>query len=796
MCKSRILISVAIYLALVSFNTVAEEPTLEQRLEQLAEQLESARKDAHVPGMSIAVVKDGEVIMARGFGLASIEQKTPADENTIYGIGSTTKAFTAALLGMLVDEGKLTWDDPVTDHLPYFDLQVRSDDENAECTLRDLLCHRHGFARMGILTIGNASREEVLRTAAGAEPWDDFREGFHYCNITYLAAGQAAGVAAGSTWDELMVERIFKPLKMTSSTLTVPAVQGDDRLALGYSWEPVLKQNQHQNMIDLSVIGPAGSVNSNVLDMTQWIRLLLAKGEFDGKRLIKADRLRESWEPQIEITNGLSYGLGWMLREHDGRQIVEHGGNVTGFTAEVALMPEENLGFVLLMNLGVSPMREPAIAIVFDALLDGWDEEVAEDSLPMEEVNLEEYAGFYLANFDSFRDERFEVQIDDGSLALHIPSQQLFALKSPNVEGKWSFAISDQINVSFQRNLDGLITGLTVHQGGFAFDVPREDVQVEPEVPLEELEKFVGDYRSEGSGRPCKIIIKHDRLFFDSGQELMPLHAPDADGHTSMRGRKDFGATFNFDAEGKVEAFVLHGSKDRLMTRVSDVSEAELPTVADVLALRETDKRIAAMNSAGGMKATGEIWIAQAGVRGSLTVFTEGSDRHASHLDFGKFGRVDSVANGDKAWSYNPLLGHKTLQGEELLQAILEHPGAIEGNWNDYFDSIEVIRNDTVGDRPVHVLRLKKEGIASRTYSVDAELGDVVQMKMRAIENSIRFPVMITYSDFKSISGIRMPHRVEVENPMSGRTVLTIDKVETGLELSKETFELEDLDAK
>lgn len=793
MLKSRLILSVVASLTLVSFAKASDQPTLEERLENLAEELESARQEAHVPGMSIAIVRNDEIIWARGFGLADVEAERPADKNTIYGVGSTTKAFTATLVGMLADQGKASWDDPVTKHLPYFDLAVRSDDESAECTLRDLLSHRHGFTRMGVLTLGNASREEVLRAASGAEPFDDFREGFHYCNVTYLAAGQAAGAAADSTWEELMRERIFEPLRMNSSTLTAPAARHDDRLARGYNWQESTSENEPQEMMDLGVIGPAGSINSNVLDMAQWIRLQLGTGQVDGNRLISMENLRETWKPQIDITKEVSYGLGWMLHEHKGRAVVEHGGNVAGFTAEVAFMPEENLGYVLLMNLGVSPLREPSIGIVFDALLDDHTEQAEVKSVAVED--LEQYAGFYLANFDSFRDERFEVQVSDDSLSLNIPSQQLFQMKLPTAEGLWGFEITDQINVSFQRDEAGQITGLTIHQGPFAFDAPREGIEVTPEAPLEELLKYAGTYDVGNTGRQCKVIVKHGRLFFDSGKELMPLIAPDEDGHAPMRGRADFGATFMKDAEGNVESFILHGSKDRTMTRALESDEADLPTLEEVLALRDVDKRAASMQAAGGIKATGTVWAAQAGARGTLTIFSQGTDRYANHLDFGKFGRVDTVAKGGEAWSYNPLLGHKTLKGEELMQAILQHPGAVEGDWNEYFDSVEVVRNDHVSERPVHVVRLKKKGLRSRTYSVDAENGDVLQVKMIAVDNTVRIPVTITYSDFKIANGIRTPMEIEIANPFSGRTVLTIKKLESGLELSDEVFELKDLDS-
>ena len=280
------------------------------------------------------------MVLARGFGLADVEAQTPATENTIYPVGSTTKAFTATLVGMLADEGKATWDDPVTQYLPYFDLDLRTDDEQAECTFRDLLSHRHGFSRMGVLWFGNeTTREEILRTAAGAEAWDDFRAGFHYCNVTYLAAGVAAGVAADRTWDELMVERIFEPLKMGSSFLSISDVREDARLAVGYGWNEERGEHEQERLVNLDTIGPAGSINSNVLDMAQWVRLQLGRGQVDGMRLISEERIADTWSSQIEMGDGNAYGLGWMLREHDGRKVVEHGGNIGGFSAQVGLVP-------------------------------------------------------------------------------------------------------------------------------------------------------------------------------------------------------------------------------------------------------------------------------------------------------------------------------------------------------------------------------------------------------------------------------------------------------------------------
>ena len=472
MSISRLLTTLTVCISLVSSASAGQELTLDQRLANLDVVLEAARVEAHVPGMSIAIVRSDEVIWAKGYGLADVESERAADENTIYAIGSMTKAFTATLVGMLVDEGKASWDDPVTKYLPYFDLAVRSEDTNAECTLRDLLSHRHGFARMGILWFGGkVTRDEVLRIAAGAEPWDDFRRGFHYCNVTYLAAGQAAGVANGTSWDELMEKRIFEPLGMSASTLSIDEAQKDSRLAAGYRWNEVMDGFERERYVSLDNVAPAGSVNSNVLDIAKWLRLQLGRGEISGKRLISSESLDETWSAQIEMEDGASYGLGWMLREHGGRKVVEHGGNINGFTAEIGMVPEENLGYVLLMNVSASPLRVPSLELVFDGLLEErveaaeQEEAVVAGASYPEEIRLEEHVGIYVANFAKFRDTEFEISINEGALAINIPSQISSDLLDPDAGGVWVSARSDRIGVSFEYDeLENVIGIENAHQ--------------------------------------------------------------------------------------------------------------------------------------------------------------------------------------------------------------------------------------------------------------------------------------------------------------------------------------------
>ena len=392
--------------------------SLEQRLDRLAEQ---RREDLHIPGMAIAIVKDDEVIFARGFGLADLKNETPVTPETIFAIGSATKAFTATLADMLVDEGKMDWDDSVTEHIPYFTPNVDSEDGDAEVTIRDMLSHRTGFSRMGVLIAnGTVPREEVLRAAANAEPWAGLRESFYYSNVMFLAAGVAAGNATDTDWDTLLAERIFQPLGMTSSNASVAQAQADPRLSLGYIWDEDLNVHKHQPMVAIDSSGPAGAINSNVLDMAQWVRFQLGLGVYDGDRLLSETQHRETWTGQIEVGGRIRYGLGWFLREWQGQPVIEHGGNVDGFGSQVALLPESNLGFVLLTNVFATPLQQESINMVWDAL-------VGELEAEGDAIDYRPYLGSYVANLGTFKDAEFKVVVQNNHLAIDMAGQTVLA---------------------------------------------------------------------------------------------------------------------------------------------------------------------------------------------------------------------------------------------------------------------------------------------------------------------------------------------------------------------------------
>ena len=763
----------------------AEAPELQQRLDLLVEQLEQQRQTQHVPGMAIAVVKDDEVVLAHGFGIASFEEETPVTPETIFAIGSSTKAFTATLVGMLVDEGKMDWDDPVTEYLPYFQMNVESTDESAEITLRDALSHRTGFTRMSLLfASGEIPREEVLLDATKAEPYVPFREKWYYSNVMYMSAGVAAGKAAGTDWDTLVAERIFEPLGMSSTTTSVTQAEEDSRLASGYLWDEDLEDYEYKPIRDVDNIGPAGSINSNVLDMAQWLRLQLNHGEYEGDRLISEESLTETWTTQIGITETVGYGMGWMIREWEGQKVVEHGGNVDGFSAEVAMLPESDLGFVLLTNASVTPLPQSAPTIVWDTLLgeEPTDGDATEDYEP--------YVGNYVANFGQFKDTVFTVLVQNDRLAVDVPGQQVFELKEPDEEGKWYFVTSSDIAVSFERDEDDNVVAMKMYQAGMTFDLPREGVEIPPEIPLDELQRYLGSYRSEELQVTVEVLIQNNRLAIDVPEQMVyELYPPDEKGVWVFRVTPDISVSFNETATGQVDSMTMYQAGQEFV--MPQIESKSLPTVAEIMVLRDAEGNEAALAAMGNYRIDSTVYSAQSGVNGTISLYVDGPDKYRVDADYGKYGYSHTVVNGDHAWVESSFGPFKELRGQLLEQAKRGHPYVMDSDWRDYFDSINVVRADTLDGKEVYVVELKAGDLPAMTVFVDAVTGDVLLSQVISIqEGGIGIPVTTRFEDFGEVHGIRIPSRSIASNEETGRTIVEDETVETNIELDEGFFVL------
>jgi CubicO group peptidase (beta-lactamase class C family) len=344
----------------------------------LDDYIQRAMVDWEVPGLAIAVVKDDSVVYARGYGLREVGSPHRVDENTLFAIASTTKAMTAAALGMLVDEERVDWDDPVIRHLPGF--QLADPYVSRELTIRDLLTHRSGLARHDLLWIAAPfDRNEILQRARHLPPNGRFRADYGYHNVMYIAAGEVVGAASGRSWDDFIAERLLRPLGMHRSTTRSADVANRDNVAtshtrVGGTVTPLERRNYDN-------IGGAGAAWSSARDMAQWVRLHLGGGRFEGSRLLAPETVRELHSPQTIIrpdsvaerlfpaTNFRAYGLGWSLQDYHGRKLVHHSGSINWTRTQVGMIPDENVGVVIITNLSSSNLQHALMYRVLDAFL-------------------------------------------------------------------------------------------------------------------------------------------------------------------------------------------------------------------------------------------------------------------------------------------------------------------------------------------------------------------------------------------------------------------------------------------
>ncbi len=776
-------------------------PSFQLRLKRLVELLEQKRQEFHIPGMAVAVVKDDKVVLSEGLGWADLEKRTPVIPSTIFAIGSCSKAFTSTLIGMLVDERMIHWDDPVTRYLPYFKMKLKSEKPDAAVTIRDLLTHRTGFSRMNMVWLESGlPREDILRKATEAEPRSEFRSQYLYNNVMYTAAGVAAGEAAHSDWDTLVRERIFQPLRMTSSSTSIKNMPVQN-VAKGYIWDDILEKNFIISMRNLDKVGPAGSINSNILDMTKWIRFHLNRGSFEGMRMISEMTHKETWTRQMKMGGGLSYGLGWMLSRWKGKSEVSHGGNVDGFSAQVAMLPENNIGFVLLTNQTSSALAEVVQSMVWETLLGGWIEPLSEE----QKRQYEHLLGTYIANFGHYKDAKFEVKVKDGSVVLEAPGPRVFVLKHPDSGGKWLFAENPQVSVSFERDGQGKVILLKLYQGSYTFELPRMGEEIAPEIPLEQLKKHLGKYYGERLKETLEVLIQNNRLAVDiPGQMVYELHPPDTEGRWYFRLSKKVYLTFTEpDPEsGKTPSFTYcEGNTHLFYERIEEITrrlsgeEKEtlmLPSVEDILALRKTEERKVALQKLGLFRMTGSVQMFQSAVKGKLSWYVEGIERHYQNQDYGRFGHISVAVDGLKGQRKTPYLPMIELRGKHLEQARLAHPGAVIADWRDFYSSIQFLRVDERNDKKVFILQMSGKEVPPVTAVVDAQTGDLLQSQTSILRfgSDIRLPETTVYEDYRELHGLRIPFRIVTNNNYSGRTVLEIEHIETNLKREDTYFRI------
>lgn len=344
-------------------------------LADLDSRIQASMKDWGIPGMAVAVVKDGQIVYARGFGEKKLGEGERVDEHTLFGIASVSKNITAAALGMLVDEGKISWDTRIVDVIPWFEL---SDPWiTSQVTVRDALTHQVGLGRMignRLQFLSGQSRDELIRNLRFMEFQDAFRGSYVYSNMMYSVAGQVIEYASGLTWDEFLKQRIFDPIGMSSNTSVTSITSGTNAAWPHQHIEGEVIAIARRNWDNA---GPAGGINASVTDVAKWMILQLDEpGVYQGQRLISARQMAEIHRPQVVRSSSgnpygsqLTYGLGWNILDYRGARVLTHGGATDGFNTAAYMMPEHNVGVIVVGN-AFNQLGDAVAYTVMDKYLD------------------------------------------------------------------------------------------------------------------------------------------------------------------------------------------------------------------------------------------------------------------------------------------------------------------------------------------------------------------------------------------------------------------------------------------
>ncbi len=583
-------------ITLLLFVLVAFHPAHAQEapLNGFDDYVNKSLRDWEVPGLAIAIVKDDRIVLAKGYGVRKLGDPTPVNERTLFAIGSSSKAFTAASVAMLVDEGKVKWDDAVTKYLPGFELYDPY--VTRELKVRDLLAHRSGLERGDFLWYGSEyDRDEILQRTRYLKPTWSLRSTFGYQNLMYLAAGQLIAKVNGKSWDEVIRQRVFMPLGMTASSTSIKDLKNSDNVA-----SPHAKVEEKVEVIpwrNIDNIAPAGSINSNVVDMAQWVRMQLGQGEYQKQRLLSSGAAKEMQTSQTVIraeppytifypeAHFLNYGLGWFLHDYKGRKVVEHGGAIDGMRAQVAMLPEEKLGLVILTNMGGTTLPLPLMFRIFDAYLGAphrdWSAEMLKTIKAFEEQGkaaqkkleegrvkntsssqaLSEYAGTYK------NDLYGEVKVTNAAGKLNLRFGPAFTgdlehWHYDTFRAKFVGAGATTAYATFALNAQGKIDSLTLNLPGlsdYPFKRAAETAPATAGVSMseQELQNFAGKYELKTPPVEMSVEMVGGKLKATvPGQPVYTL-VPVAANRFSIEGAPaGFFVQFEM-AEGKVKSLTL-----------------------------------------------------------------------------------------------------------------------------------------------------------------------------------------------------------------------------------------------
>lgn len=537
-------------LSILSINNAFSQ--LDKRLKGLDSELEKVLKKLEEPGFAIAIVENDQILYSKGFGYRDYENKIKVDSNTLFAIGSATKSFTSSLLGVLREDEKLDFEDSPIDHIN--ELRFYNSQMNDVISIKDMMSHRTGLPRHDAswYFFPTFSKDSLVSRVKHHKPFTSVRNQWWYNNFMFMLQGVIAERITNKTWSENIKEMIFDPLGMTRSNTSIAELENSENAAFGYS-----QDFKKMDYYKIAGMGPAGSINSSVNEMSKWLITWINKGEYKGKKILPPNYTEEAISSQSVVVANLpdednpglhltNYGYGWFLSSYKGHYRVEHGGNIDGFSTSAAFYPSDKVGIIVLSNQNASNTPSIVRNIISDRMLDvkktDWlkyhfdklkeaeliqkELDKNEDSDKIKGTNPSRSMNEYEGEYTNLGYGTFDISMKNDSLFMKIPNKTFWLshhhydtfLPYELKNGKVNLEDESVIFITFSADQLGeikkLSTGLEpAIEEPIYFDRKIKTIEIE----TSELDKYVGDFKFMKN--MCKTYLKDDVLYvFIAGQ--------------------------------------------------------------------------------------------------------------------------------------------------------------------------------------------------------------------------------------------------------------------------------------
>jgi CubicO group peptidase (beta-lactamase class C family) len=768
-------------------GTVAASPRdgaeLADKLQQVEAALQKQANDAHVTGYGLAIVKDGKVLLAKGYGWRDAEHKLPVTADTLFAIGSSTKAFTAFTVEQEADAKRLSLADAPRKYVPTFRLYDK--DADSKMTISDLMCHRCGLARTDFAMVtGQLTPLELLKVVAEAHPTAKFGEKFQYQNLMFMTAGLVVESIERKPWTQVVTSKILNPIGMKRTNLSVSKTLADPDHSDGFTYDADKKASRRLPMRDISAVAPAGAINSSASEMTHWIELMLDGGKYEGKQLLSPARFAELGAKHMTAGPNIGYGYGWFLRKWQDHAVMEHGGNIDGFSAQVALMPDQHLGFVLLTNENATPFAPGSIETVFSGLL-GKDKkptevQAAANTAPPSSP-AEEAGAYHLdaANVD------LTVALKENQLTLVVPGQPEYKLE-PTGGRKYKLAGAPGFSVEFRSVKDKpKLTEMVLNQPNGTFIAVRNLSGVDETAAYNGPDKdLIGTYENISPAAEFPVKVVGGKVcFLVTGQPAYALKPVEGKKNEYRLGDlpEAFGITVVRDNAGAVTGMELKQPQGNLhLKRVSERATAynaeEIAGKAEAALGRLTDGGLHAV------KIVCKDSMINEGVTAKTTTMIDGDGRLLESADYygagKKIAMVRQYFDGTAGMEQTTISDDRPLSSKEI-ESIKLDTSSLYRPWQANYKSVAVRRIVKVGSEDAYVLVKTplKEGISPVTEYISVKTLLPLKRQTTIATEAGALAVTEEYSNYKKFGSIMLPQTTRI-NIMGTTRIRTIEGVE------------------